>query len=270
MITINANTKIAALLKAHPDALKAIISISPKFNKLQNPLLRKIMASRTSIAMASKVAGCTPNDFFEKLEPLGFAIDKDVAVEEETIRHDVPEFMHQFNEKNLETLDVRPVIESGKDPFNIIMKQIKELQPGNILKLVNTFEPAPLITILSKQGFEYFVENEHENAVNTFFYKKDAGADISKPQAGNAADWDEVLKRFENSLITVDVRHLEMPQPMITILDALEKLPDTRALFVHHKRIPVFLLPELEERKFAYRINEISDGNVQMLIFRNL
>ena len=65
MMTINANTKIAALLKANPDALEAIISISPKFNKLKNPLLRKLMASRTSISMASKVAGCSVKHFFE-------------------------------------------------------------------------------------------------------------------------------------------------------------------------------------------------------------
>ncbi|HRF19059.1 MAG TPA: DUF1858 domain-containing protein, partial [Chitinophagaceae bacterium] len=64
---INANTKIATVLKAHPGALEAIISISPKFQKLRNPILRKLMAGRTSLAMASKVGGCTINEFFEKL-----------------------------------------------------------------------------------------------------------------------------------------------------------------------------------------------------------
>ena len=63
-MTINANTKIAVLLKHHPDALDAIISISSKFEKLRNPILRKIMAGRTSIAMASKIGGCELDDFF--------------------------------------------------------------------------------------------------------------------------------------------------------------------------------------------------------------
>lgn len=270
MSTINANTKIADILKANPDTLEAIISISPKFTKLRNPLLRKIMASRTSIATASKVAGCTPNDFFEKLKLLGFTIDKDVVPEEQNIQDSIPGFMQQLNENNLEILDVRDVIESGKDPFNIIMKKIKDVHTGKILKLINSFEPAPLITILSKQGFEYFVENENENVVNTFFYKKGASTNISKPEVKISSDWDEVLKRFENNLVTIDVRHLEMPQPMLTILEALEKLTDEKALFVYHKRIPVFLLPELEERKFTYRIKEISDNYVQMLIFKNV
>ena len=67
---------------------------------------------------------------------------------------------------------------------------------------------------------------------------------------------------------TVDVRNLEMPKPMLTILDALGHLPSETALFVYHKRIPVFLLPELKERKFDYRIKEISDGEVHLLIFK--
>jgi len=36
-MTINANTKIAAILKHKPDALEAIIGISSKFQKLRNP-----------------------------------------------------------------------------------------------------------------------------------------------------------------------------------------------------------------------------------------
>jgi hypothetical protein len=67
----------------------------------------------------------------------------------------------------------------------------------------------------------------------------------------------------------VDVRHLEMPQPMITILDNLDHLPNETALYVYHKRIPVFLLPELAQRGFEYRIKEIQDGEVHLLIFRN-
>jgi TusA-related sulfurtransferase len=60
-----------------------------------------------------------------------------------------------------------------------------------------------------------------------------------------------------------------MPMPMMTILEALEKLQDDQALFVYHKRIPVFLLPELSERKFDYRIKEISDGEIHLIIFKS-
>jgi hypothetical protein len=97
-MTISVNTKIAQILKQHPAALEAIISISPKFNKLRNPLLRKIMA-RTTIAMASKVAGCTASDFFEKLKPLGFAIDDKTEASKIETTNQLPAFINSLDEK---------------------------------------------------------------------------------------------------------------------------------------------------------------------------
>lgn len=92
---INPNTKIAALLKAHPDALEAIISINPKFEKLRNPIMRKLMAGRTSISMASKISGCGVQAFYDKLKPLGFEVDDktEAAVEK---KHSVPGFLHRL------------------------------------------------------------------------------------------------------------------------------------------------------------------------------
>lgn len=268
MNTINANTKIAAILKQHPDALEAIISISPKFNKLRNPLLRKLMASRASISMASKIGGCSVNDFFEKLQPLGFVIDKTIAVEEKQQHNIVPDFMKNITAENTVELDVRSILDAGKDPFNLILEKVNKLQPKQILKLINSFEPVPLIQLLGKQGFETYSEIINENLVFTYFFKSEKVKN-SKPEIKNAnQNWEETLKKFEGKLKTIDVRPLEMPLPMLTILDELEKLPNGNALYVYHKRIPVFLLPELQERKFEYRIKEISDGEVHLLIFK--
>ncbi len=268
MKTINGSTKIAVLLKENPDALEAIISISPKFNKLRNPLLRKLMAARTSINMASKVGGCTVNDFFKKLKPLGFTIDKNIIADDNSDQKQVPEFVQYITVANIVELDVRAEIESGKDPLNLIMKAVKQLQPGQVLKLINSFEPVPLMLLLEKQGFESCAETINDNLVHTFFHKNQATqikeADTSKAGEG----WDEMLQRFTGKMETVDVRQLEMPLPMLTILDALDKLPEEKALYVIHKRIPVFLLPELTERKFDYRIKEVGDGEVYLLIFR--
>lgn len=82
-------------------------------------------------------------------------------------------------------------------------------------------------------------------------------------------DFDETLHRFAGKLDVIDVRQLPMPMPMHTILQRLEQLPQDHALFVFHKRIPVFLLPELADRQLSYRVKELSDSEVQMLIFND-
>lgn len=264
---INANTRIAAILKQEPSALEAIISLSPKFNKLRNPLLRKLMASRTSLSMASRIGGCRVEDFFTLLEPHGFVADRSVTAEKEEGPGDLPAFM-QSPGKAVVELDVRPIIESGRDPFRDITGRLKELGAGEVLKLVNSFEPLPLIQVLGRQGYEYYVERIDENLVNTYFHKTATSGTVEKQSQPSGEDWERIMQRFGENVEQIDVRALEMPLPMMTILEALEKLPAEKALFVHHKRIPVFLLPELAERKFDYRIKEIGENEVHLLIFK--
>lgn len=268
IMTINANTKIAAILKQSPMALDAIISINPKFEKLRNPFLRKIMASRTSLATASKFGGCTVDDFFRTLEPLGFKIDREAKVKEESIQP-VPAFITGLDPQNIVDLDVRPVLASGTDPLQLILGKVKSIQPGQALRIINTFEPTPLISMLGKKGFDTYVDRVGPEHIETYFYKTGpVNKEEENLQAPNTNDWNHNIKKFEGNLVEIDVRSLEMPKPMLNILEALDNLPEGKALFVYHKRIPVFLLPELDQKGFEYRVKEISDGEVHMLIFR--
>ena len=267
-MTINADTKISALLKYNQDALETIVGISPKFVKLRNPILRKLMAGRTNIATACRIGGCSMNDFFSRLEPLGFTIDKG-SVEPRPQTTPVPEFIINSNKENLVELDVRPIIESGKDPLTIILSKVKQLQQDQVLLIINSFEPTPLMQLLGKQGFESFSEVIHDELVHTYFHKKTSERfEAGEKNGREEGDWDELVNRYAEKLVKVDVRKLEMPLPMHTILEALNKIKDGQALFVYHKRIPVFLLPELEERGFSYRIKEINDMEVHLLIYK--
>jgi uncharacterized protein (DUF2249 family) len=268
---INSQTKIAALIKHHPDALEAIVSLSPDFKKLRNPILRKLMAGRTSISMASKIGGCKPEDFFEKLRPYGFEADTNPEPQEEVAEQKpLPQFIRDVQAAHIVTLDVRAMLAGGNDPLKLIQQNVKELKQGQVLKIVNTFEPTPLIKLLEKQGFESYVDVLEKDLIETYFYKTDATGEVQleATSTGND-DWEQILKRFENKLVEIDVRHLEMPMPMMTILESMDKLQPGSALYVHHKRIPVFLLTELKERNFDYRIKEISDGEVFLLIFKS-
>ncbi len=272
---INEETKIAAILKHHPDALEAIVALSPDFKKLRNPILRKLMAGRVSITMASKMGGCVPEDFFRVLAPLGFEIDRTSVVQEKNKENKpIPEYLKSISPKQIINFDVRSILAEGTDPLKQIQQKVKELKPEEVLLITNTFEPVPLIKLLEKQGFESYVKHVNSDIIETYFYKSAS----QKEQANNiqvetdistSGDWEQILKQFEHKLEEVDVRHLEMPMPMMTILGALETLPHDKALYVHHKRIPVFLLTELKERGFEYRIKEVQDGEVYMLIFKS-
>lgn len=271
---INEKTKIAALLKHHPDVLEVIVSIAPDFKKLRNPILRKLMAGRTSISMASKVGGCSPEDFFKALAPLGFEVDDSaVLVEDKVDNSPLPEYLTSLDKSQIKEFDVRQILASGQDPLRAIQEKVKDLKNIEVLVIINNFEPVPLIKLLEKQGFLSHVNYINEDRIDTYFYRDNNATNTdSTPQLEavqeTSSDWDELLQSYEGKLQNIDVRHLEMPMPMMTILEALDNLPKDMALYVHHKRIPVFLLTELKDRNFEFRIKDIQPGEVYLLIFK--
>ena len=267
---INVKTKIADLISFHPDALEAIISLSPDFKKLRNPVLRKLMAGRTSIGMASKIGGCKPEDFFEILKPLGFVSDNTFREDSLVLRKSLIEFVKDIESAHIIPLDVRGMLAEGNDPLRLIQQHVKELKEGQVLKIINTFEPTPLIKLLEKQGFESYVDLIEKDLIETYFYRAKAPElpIQHSVQESEHPDWDKLMEKYRDKLVNIDVRHLEMPGPMMSILEELDKMDLGKALYVHHKRIPVFLLNELKDRNFDYRIREISDSEVFLLIFK--
>ncbi|CAN5179408.1 hypothetical protein BH09BAC5_BH09BAC5_03000 [soil metagenome] len=267
---INADTKLAPILKHHPDALDAIVSIHPRFQKLRNPILRKLMAPRTSIRQAAKIANCTPDDFFDKLCLLGFEIDRTENQTQSEIT-EIPDFMKSIDSNKVISMDVRPILAAGSDPLSAILEKLKTIKDDEVLKVINSFEPIPLMNLLKKQGYESYSKEISSEIVETWFKQTGTKQNFSIPKISQlgTADWEQVLEKYKNKIREIDVRELEMPEPMMKILENLQDLPEDQALFVHHKRIPVYLLPELKDRRFDFRTNEISDGNVQLLIFKS-
>lgn len=273
-MNISATTKISALIKANPASIDAIVTINKHFEKLRNPILRKILASRVTIADAAKIGGCTVNDFFEKLIPLGFFVAADPIPIANIPVTDIqrPAFMHNINSVNIITLDVRADLASGKDPFQRIMDTLASLSQDNFLLIINTFEPAPLINVLKRKGFEYYTEELQKDIFHTYF-KNTTGKKTEKTKEvplTNSANkkFAEMLDKYIGKIETIDVRHLEMPLPMVTILKELNTLQEGHSLFVQHKKIPQFLLPELEENKFSWLIRDDGPGDVKLLIFK--
>ena len=56
------------------------------------------------------------------------------------------------------TLDVRPVLARGDEPFPLIRASVDALQPGRGLRVVAPFMPAPLVEVLRSEGMSTAIE----------------------------------------------------------------------------------------------------------------
>lgn len=274
MIAITPNTRIAELIRANDQSIGAIAALSKPLEKLKNPLLRKVLASRVTISEAAKIGGCTLSDFKRVLEPLGFSLSLETdeilqSPNRQTVASEKPVWLDKVE---CTYLDVRQAIQEGNDPLREINEQYRKLPTGKILCIINTFIPSPLITLLEKKGAKTFAEQVGENEYHTYFLKEQATGKQAQETQISTLSWEDfqtLLQYYqEPDIIQLDVRDLPMPQPMERILDTLPELDNDKVLYIRHRRVPLHLLEEMENYDFVVKLCGISDDDVRLLIHR--
>lgn len=270
LLTINRNTRITALLAANQEAvIEALVKLNRNFSKLRNPILRSLFARRISIEDACRIARCELNAFLSSMEQIGFCLDQ--RPEEGMAL--APKTIDFSRHKNVRELDVRPYLDQDIDPLKEILKLAGSLKKGECIKIINSFEPVPLINLLHDQGFLHQVEVVEENLVVTWFEKKEepmVNLSEGHPVSVDKRMFDGILDQFDPEKIRcIDVRQLEMPQPMLRIIANLEELAVDELLYVYHKKLPVFLIPELTKRGMTFLFHHKSDQELELLIYKS-
>src|SRR4051812_35393356 len=69
------------------------------------------------------------------------------------------------------TIDVRPVIARGEEPFKVVMIVVASLRPYEGFVLVSPFLPSPLIERLQGEGFRARPERRSDGAWQTSFLR---------------------------------------------------------------------------------------------------
>ena len=164
------------------------------------------------------------------------------------------------------TLDVRPELRAGGEPFPQIMQAVASLGPGQALRLLATFEPIPLYAVLGRKGLAHRAIRHGEGDWEILFAPDAAAAAPRQPSpapeshAGDGASWPAPKQVLDN-------RDLQPPEPMMRILSALEQLAVGEVIEAWNDREPLLLYPELEARGAAIQVTREA-SYVRLLIRR--
>ncbi len=163
------------------------------------------------------------------------------------------------------TLDIREELRRGGEPLPHIMETVRQLAPGQALRLLATFEPLPLYAVLGRKGFGHQATHHNVEDWEVLFTPGIAVPEQPKGKKPHTTtvstgDWPAPSAFLDN-------RGLEPPEPMVRILDSLEHLGHGEVLEAINEREPVFLYPELEARGAAILTDKRDDG-VHLLIRR--
>lgn len=158
-------------------------------------------------------------------------------------------------------LDVRPILRNGGEPFAAIMGAVESLAPGQALKLLATFRPEPLFTVMAAKGFDYAAEPIGGGDWQVTFTPDGSASGVSNSRPSDPDTWPEPA-------YYLDCVELDPPEPMVRILARLAKMAEGEVLFALLAREPVFLFPELKSRGHAWAGDFDTDGEIYRLMVR--
>lgn len=274
---IQRTDRVSSIIGRDETLIDVFVAVSPAFERLRNPLMRRVMAKLVTVEQAARMGGVDADELVERLnDHAGHIVargnEEKVTKQAESTPHagTRPPALRAVPDEAVVMLDVRDELRAGREPFSIIMSGLREVRDGGALCVRAIFEPVPLYTVMKRQGLAHWTEQRADDDWLVWFYSEtvppaSASPDVPAPAEAATTEPDEAA----DDVVILDVRGLEPPEPMVRTLAALEALPPGATLVQLNVRVPQFLLPVLEERGFTYEVREQDSDLVRMFIRRS-
>jgi hypothetical protein len=155
-INISPKTKVGELLDNFPKLEAVLMEMSPAFEKLKNPVLRKTVAKVATLQQIAAVGGLKVDDIVNRLRKEAGQSEGSQGSEDSDFYSVVPPDWFD-TVKIVKNFDAAPIINAGESPMNEILMETKGLTSGQIFELKTPFIPVPIIDMLKAKGFKVYI-----------------------------------------------------------------------------------------------------------------
>lgn len=135
--TVGPDTRLKGALDLDPRVVEYVISLNPHdFERLRNPLMRRLMAPRITLSRVAAMAGVPVGELLEGVAALGGAAVESGYRGWQLPRSpkETPPWVTGVEPGNVRTVDLLPLDDAlDADPMLPVMKEIKALSPGEVL-----------------------------------------------------------------------------------------------------------------------------------------
>jgi curved DNA-binding protein CbpA len=166
---ITPDSKVGEMLERYPQLEETLISISPAYQALKNPVLRRTVAKVATLRQVARVGNVPLGSLISRLRE---AVGQEPAQStEEPAGHQGERPAWADPAAVTRTFDARETIESGGHPMPRVMSDLAELKCDEVYALITPFVPAPLIDLAAGKGFQAWSAAEGPGVVRTYFRK---------------------------------------------------------------------------------------------------
>ncbi len=171
MLNIDTNTNINKLLSEYPKLEEYLMTLSPKYKKLKNPILRKTVANIATLKQVALIGGFDAIELVNKLrEQVGQEPLKENSDNEDTKSTSKPKWVDEY--EIVKKLDAVKLLEEDKNPLAETNKALLKLGIGQTVLIKSDFLPSPLIDTFKEKGYLVWYEEDKNGLYSTYITKE--------------------------------------------------------------------------------------------------
>ena len=190
---ITADMKIRDVLDIDEEKMVEALSwLSPAFQRLRNPILRKTMSGRVTVEQASRIASIPLTEVLYVLNLTAGVPAEEIANQLKFLGREhfephagnAPERPDEIAgvseaDANVLFVDVMAEHERGEDPLPRIMRAFFDVKSARdkILMIHHPFDPIPLRDLFAREGFASWAEERTPSHWFVYFYRPAAGTE---------------------------------------------------------------------------------------------
>ncbi len=273
-MVILGKTKVKEAIKEYPELKDFLIKLSPKFKKLKNPMIFRIIGQWATFSDVAKLGGFSICELLHK-------VNRFTGTEEELLREapncikenladikieksERPDWID--NAKQIVLLDVRE-----RDDFFLpeVLSSIKRLEENQVLLIINSFNPTPLVNMLKESEDSFYLEKVKDDEFKLYVKKAPKKADdnwLDRKEEFDEIDvrgWDEdpfsaILKKANETPAGDGFKIIQYfkPTPLINMIEPLgfETYVDKVSPIEHHVYFYKKRAEKSEKKRYSGRI----------------
>ncbi len=166
---ITPQTMVIDMLENYPELEDKLIEISPIFEKLKNPILRKTVAKVATLKQAATIGNVPIADLISQLREAA-GMDSINVEADDSGKQSKPDWVNK--EKVKMEYDAFIDLENGIHPAGRVTKEIHDINGDELYLLSTPFVPAPLIQMVEEKGYEVYIDDLGNQMFDTYIKRK--------------------------------------------------------------------------------------------------
>ncbi len=229
-----ASSNIKETLDKYPELKQVLVELSPKFKRMQNPVMYNTLARFANFNDAAKVTGLSICEILHTINDFLGTKEKLIKIMPDCIKINKSDF--EINSVDISWKESSERYVYNNDTFEELIKKVSSLSPQENIVIISVENPEELIKVANGLGFKVNVEKHHEFRISIF-----------NPKEDKIVDWKNRKENFE----VLDVRTMTS-DPFDIILKKAYALKDDDGFVLVQKFEPFPMISMLSEMNFEH------------------